>query len=141
MADERKLFGDTNMLIIGGRVVRDAEYRAYDEEKGFCNFSIATNLKWGTAVNAFYLDCAIGGKRASKYARRLKRGVGVILIGALFIRQYEQNGQQRKATEMKVEKVLPVGKWEPVFDNADDLKSALKQEFDAVEVDDEDLPF
>ena len=145
MAEQVKYnYTDLNMVTIEGRVTRDAEYRAYQDEKGWCTFALANNIRAGkdnTHVNFF--DCEIFGKRAAKLSKKLKRGVHVVITGTLKQRTWESNGKQHSRVEIVVMEIKPIGKFAPDEEvlSGENLVNKLKEDFDAEFGDETDIPF
>ena len=86
-----------NLFIIHGRFVRDPDLTQNDDPtKGRCNFTIASDRRYGDEADFF--DCVMFGKRASVIHKYFKKGSEIMLFGELQTRKYEtKDGVKRTA--------------------------------------------
>ena len=140
---EYKPRNDINICLIEGRLVRDAEYRAYSDDVGWCEFAMANNLRISTDNwHTNFIRCTIFGKRAVKLAKRLTTGTAVVVNGRLKIRTYEHNGVKRVAVEIMVDTIRPLGKFKSDEEmlKGEALKETFERDFEAQAAPD-DIPF
>lgn len=145
MAAPKTQYADWNQITLEGRLTKDSEYREYQDGAGWCTFSIANNIRAARDnMHTQYFDCEIFGKRSSKLHPKLLRGTHVALTGYVKIRTYQVNGTQRKAVEIVVNEIRPIGKFAATPEKlaGEELVNKLKDDFDAEEFGDEtDIPF
>jgi single-strand DNA-binding protein len=136
---------DTNIVLIEGRLIKDAEYRVYQDETGWAEFCIATTIRTGKdTFNTSFIDCTLFGKRAGKLSKRLLKGTAVLVEGQLNIRKWMQQGQPRYKTELRVTEIKAIGKFPQASEevlSGQNLVDTLKDKFDADFGDESNLPF
>lgn len=102
---------DNNVTVIGN-VTRDPELRFTPSGAAVANFTVASTPRvkdgdqW-TDGTPMFVRCAVWQAPAENVAESLQRGMRVIVQGALSVRNYEHNGQQRTSLEMRVDEVGP----------------------------------
>lgn len=147
LSGEERKFEDFSIYIVEGNLTRDAEYRAYSDDMGWAEFTLASTIRpTSKTFLTNFLRCEVAGKRAERMAKRLKKGQRVLCTGRIKIRQYEHKGEQRTVTEFMVNTIRPLAKWgDPIEPDAalegDGLVAALKDQFAAEPVDDDDIVF
>jgi len=80
----------TNVMVIGGRLTRDAELKSvsgYD----LSTFSVAFDVGWGDRKHAVFLDCKWWGKGASAINQYMTKGKAVTITGSYDIEKWKGN--------------------------------------------------
>lgn len=95
-----------NMIILIGRLTRDPEMRFTTSGKEVTNFTLAVDRGWGENNETDFIDVVVWGKQAEPVAQHLKKGRLAGVQGRLQIRQYEHEGQRRRAAEVVAHRVL-----------------------------------
>jgi single-strand DNA-binding protein len=105
-----------NKVILVGNLGSDVETRYMPSGDAVCNFSIATTDKWKDKASGEMKEstewhrCTVFGKLAEICSEYLKKGSSVYIEGSLKTRKYQaQDGTDRYATEIKVEKMQMLG--------------------------------
>jgi single-strand DNA-binding protein len=132
-----------NNITIAGQLGRDAEIRSAANGDAIANFSIADNQA-GKDKPAIWWRCSLYGKRAEALGQYLKKGTALTVSGQVTERQYEKDGQQKTAQEVRVSDIALQSRREQPADsappqqarNAPPAKSATG--FDNM---DDDIPF
>lgn len=95
---------DVNVVVLVGRLTRDAELRYTNSGTAICRFSLAVNRRkrsgdsWDTEANFF--DVVLWGKQGEALQRYLEKGKQVSVAGELRQSRWEQNGQNRSRVEV-----------------------------------------
>lgn len=97
-------------VTIVGNLTRDPELKYLSENTGKLEFSIAANHNWRDAGGEWqqktsYFDCIAWRKTAEDAARILEKGLGVMIMGRLEQRSWEDNGQKRSKVEVVVDEI------------------------------------
>lgn len=123
-----------NKVILGGRLTADPELKTTPQGISVTSFSIAVNRK-GKDAGTDFINCVAWRSTADLISKYFKKGNSICLDGEVQTRRFEQNGQMRNVTEVKVNEVYFVdGKSDaPKFETP----NAPKFE----EIQDDDLPF
>jgi single-strand DNA-binding protein len=97
------------------------------------NFSIAVSETWTDKAGqkqerTEWFSCSAYGKTGELVARYLSKGDAAMVIGKLRSREYEKDGEKRKATDLIVREVVFLGKSNggakadgPAPDDSDDM--------------------
>ncbi len=99
-------------VIIQGNLGRDAELK---ETGGgsLCKFSVAVTERWkkdGEQKEATtWFNCSMWGRRTESLVRYLEKGKGVLVEGKIRTREYEHQGQTKKAWDLSVDNLEFVG--------------------------------
>lgn len=97
---------DTNVAIIKGNLVRDAELTYTPGGTAILKGAIANNERFKSGEEwkdyANFFDFTIWGKRGESLEQYLKKGTGVILTGRLHQSRWEQDGNKRSRVELHV---------------------------------------
>ena len=107
-------FPNINSITISGRLVRDIDIRHTAKNLPVASFCIAVNRFYrdeaGNPVEtASFVDVVAFGKTAEICQNQLKKGSPVLVQGDLRTRTYtDQNNQNRKITEVIVDRVYPL---------------------------------
>ncbi len=95
-----------NRIKISGNLGKDAEYRT-GQNKPFTTFSVADNNSWRDKrsgekrTHTNWFNCVVNGKLAES-ASKLSKGDRVELVGEVRFREYEKNGVQHLACDVRV---------------------------------------
>ncbi|MFP4562754.1 MAG: single-stranded DNA-binding protein [Spirochaetia bacterium] len=104
---------DINVVVLVGRLVRDAELKYTSSGYPVCKFSIAINRRrkqgdqWVDEANFF--DINLWGKRAEALAQYLTKGTQVGIQGELRQNKWEQDGQPRSKIEITANDIQLLG--------------------------------
>ncbi len=104
---------DINMVVLVGRLTRDAELRYTNSGTAVCKFSLAVNRKkrsgdtWEDEVSFF--DIVVWGKQGEAVSRYLEKGKQVSVAGELRQNRWEQDGQPRSKVEVVVTNLQLLG--------------------------------
>ena len=96
-----------NSITIAGQLGRDIELRYTPAGKAVGNFSVADSQ--GRDKPTIWWNCQIWDKRAEALAPYLLKGQSVTVTGVVTEREYEKDGQKRKAMEIRVSDVALQG--------------------------------
>lgn len=103
----------TNVVVLVGRLTKDAELRYTNGGSAVCRFSIAVNRRqksgdqWHDEVS--YFDCVLFGKSAESMNQYLSKGRQISLVGELRQNRWEQDGQSRSRVEIFVTSMQLLG--------------------------------
>lgn len=117
-----------NSITVAGSLGRDAELRHMNNGDPVLNFSVADSQ--GKDKPTIWWNCQLFGKRADSLEPYLKKGQSVTVAGSIQEREYEKDGQTRKALNIRVSEIALMGKRETE-------QKPKKQEDDF----DNDIPF
>lgn len=98
-----------NRIVLIGRLTRDPELRFTAGGKAVANFTLAIDRGWsgpGNEKETDFIDCVVWEKQAESAATYLKKGRLACVEGRLQIRQFEHEGQKRKAAEVVANRVI-----------------------------------
>lgn len=124
-----------NNITVAGQLGKDAEVRFMANGDPIANFSVADSQ--GKDKPTIWWNCSLFGKRAESLAPYLVKGQSVTVSGTVTEREYEKDGQKRKAMDIRVADVaLQGGKA-----TAPAAAPAKKTEPAAQSFDDSDVPF
>ena len=116
-------FPNINNITISGRLTRDVEMRYSQSNVAVAKLSIAVNHYYRSDAGeskeeTSFFDCVAFGKSAQVCQDRLKKASPVLLEGNLRNRSYvDQSGQNRRITEIIIQKVHPLEKDENYVSN------------------------
>ena len=96
-----------NVITIAGQLGRDIELRYTPAGKAVGNFSVADSQ--GRDKPTIWWNCQIWDKRAEALAPYLLKGQSVTGTGTVTEREYEKDGQKRKAMDVRVSDVALQG--------------------------------
>lgn len=92
-----------NNISIMGRLTKAPELKFTQSNKPVLSFSIANDSGFGDDKKTDFIDCVAWNKTAEFISQYFDRGDLIILAGRLTTRTWQdQNGNQRKATEVLV---------------------------------------
>lgn len=86
-----------NNVNIIGRLTKDIELRHTSENKPVCTFCVAVDAG---KDKAYFIDCVAWGDKAENIAKYFHKGDKIGITGQITTRMYEQDGKNRKATEV-----------------------------------------
>ena len=104
---------DINMVVLVGRLTRDAELKYTNSGIAVCKFSLAVNRKkrsgdnWEDEVS--FIDIVVWGKQGEAISRYLEKGKQVSVAGELRQSRWEQDGQSRSRMEVVANNVQLLG--------------------------------
>ncbi|MCK5156575.1 MAG: single-stranded DNA-binding protein [Spirochaetales bacterium] len=104
---------DINMVVLVGRLTRDAELRYTNSGIAVCKFSLAVNRRkrsgdnWEEEVS--FIDIVVWGKQGEAISRYLEKGKQVSVAGELRQSRWEQDGQSRNKIEVIANNVQLLG--------------------------------
>lgn len=85
-----------NTVIASGNLTRDPMYKQTSSGNGMLKFSVASNKKVGEKEIADFIDVTVFGGLADECSQKLKKGMGVIVVGEWNCRSYTGSDGQRK---------------------------------------------
>lgn len=130
-----------NVVVLQGRMVKDADMRSTTNGTMVANFCLAVDrdyVKQGEDRKADFINCTAWGKTAEFVGKYFQKGTQMLLKGRIATEQYQdkETGKNRTSTGVTVESVnFCEGKKDAVHGKVE------QQEFEPVGDDDEDLPF
>ena len=103
---------DINVLVVTGRVTRDAEMRYAQNGTAILAFGVAVNdsyldkqtNEWKERAN--YVDCVVFGEHATRIQHRVTKGTSVTIHGHIRYSQWERDGQKRSKIECVVDHMV-----------------------------------
>ena len=93
-----------NKIIVMGRLTRDVELRYTQNQTPVASFTIACDRDLGEKQTDF-LDCVAWKKTAEFVNNYFRKGSMAIVSGRLQIREWEKDGNKRKAAEIVADSV------------------------------------
>ena len=102
-----------NKAILVGRLTRDPEVRDTQGGTKVAKFSLAINRR-GKDGGTDYINCTAFGKTAELAAQYLRKGSQIYVEGSIRTRKWQDQatGQDRYATEIRVDQMQMLGKRE-----------------------------
>ena len=104
---------DLNVVILLGRLTRDAEVQYTSTGMAIAKFAVAVNrsVKDGDTWKdeASFFDCTMFGKRAEVVAQYLTKGKQIGVSGSLKQDRWEKDGQNRSKVVVIVDDVQLLG--------------------------------
>lgn len=94
-----------NKVIIVGRLTRDPEVRYTQTGKAVASFSVAVDTGFGENKRADFIPVVVWDKLAEVCGNNLTKGRRVLVEGRLQIRDYEKDGQKRRAAEVVAQNI------------------------------------
>ena len=94
-----------NKVILVGRLTRDPEVRYTQTGKAVASFSIAVDSGFGENKKADFIPIVVWDKLAEVCGNNLTKGRRVLVEGRLQIRDYEKDGQKRRAAEVVAQNI------------------------------------
>lgn len=104
---------DTNVVILIGRLTRDAELKGTQAGQSVCKFGLAVNRRKKSGdqwvEEASFFDVVYWGKGGEAVAQYLVKGKQVAVEGSLHQDRWEQDGQNRSKVEIMADNVQLLG--------------------------------
>lgn len=128
-----------------GRLTKDVDLRYTQSGKAVGNFTLAVNRPFTNQQgnrDADFINCVTWGKQAENIAQYMKKGSQVGVEGRVQTRTYEnKSGQTVFVTEIVADQVqfLEPKKGHKQSETVE--KSKVANDFEAIDIDDNDLPF
>lgn len=94
-----------NKVILVGRLTRDPEIRFTQTGKAVASFSIAVDSGFGDNKRADFIPIVVWDKLAEVCGKNLTKGRRILVEGRLQIRDYEKDGQKRRAAEVVAQNI------------------------------------
>ncbi|MCC5467654.1 single-stranded DNA-binding protein [Pelosinus baikalensis] len=94
-----------NKVIIVGRLTRDPEVRYTQTGKAVASFSVAVDSGYGDKKRADFIPVIVWDKLAEVCGNNLTKGRRVLVEGRLQIRDYEKDGQKRRAADVVAQNI------------------------------------
>ena len=94
-----------NKVIIVGRLTRDPEVRYTQTGKAVASFSVAVDTGFGENKRVDFIPVILWEKLAETCGNNLTKGRRVLVEGRLQIRDYEKDGQKRRAADVVAQNV------------------------------------
>lgn len=94
-----------NKVIIVGRLTRDPEVRYTQTGKAVASFSVAVDTGFGENKRADFIPVVVWEKLAEVCGNNLTKGRRVLVEGRLQIRDYEKDGQKRRAADVVAQNI------------------------------------
>jgi len=94
-----------NKVIIVGRLTRDPEVRYTQTGKAVASFSLAVDTGYGENKRADFIPVVVWDKLAEVCGNNLTKGRRVLVEGRLQIRDYEKDGQKRRAADVVAQNI------------------------------------
>lgn len=95
-----------NKIMLHGRLVRDPELQTVAGGIENCRFTVAVNrpVAKGKDPVTDFIPCTAWRQTAAFVSKYFHQGDGIIVEGALNIRQYEKNGEKRTGFDVNVDR-------------------------------------
>ena len=104
---------DTNLVVLVGRLTREAETKFTSGGMAICSFSLAVNQRVkkgdGWADEASFFDCNVFGKTAENVGKYLVKGKQVAIDGRIKQDRWEKDGQTRSRVVINADNVQLLG--------------------------------
>lgn len=94
-----------NKVIIVGRLTRDPEVRYTQTGKAVASFSVAVDTGFGENKRTDFIPIVVWDKLAEVCGNNLTKGRRVLVEGRLQIRDYEKDGQKRRAADVVAQNI------------------------------------
>lgn len=121
-----------NKAALIGHLGRDPETRHLDSGTVVCNFSIATNEKYGDSESTSWHRIVAFGKLAEICQKYLTKGKAVYIEGRIQYREWEdREGNKRTTTEIVAREMVMLGGGDP----------RPQQPTASKDIEDDDIPF
>lgn len=119
-----------NKVIIVGRLTRDPEVRYTQTGKAVASFSVAVDSGFGENKRADFIPVVVWEKLAEVCGNNLTKGRRVLVEGRLQIRDYEKDGQKRRAADVVAQNVEFLDTKQAVGSSSDSGTSPAKSGYD-----------
>ena len=91
-----------------GRLTRDPEIKATQNQISYCNFSIAVDRRFKDANGerqTDFINCVAWRQNADLLGKYFAKGHRIGVVGTIQTRSYEVEGQRRYATDVVVDEI------------------------------------
>jgi single-strand DNA-binding protein len=119
-----------NKVIIVGRLTRDPEVRYTQTGKAVASFSVAVDSGFGENKRADFIPVVVWEKLAEICGNNLTKGRRVLVEGRLQIRDYEKDGQKRRAADVVAQNVEFLDTKQAVGSSSESPASPAKSGYD-----------
>jgi len=119
-----------NKVIIVGRLTRDPEVRYTQTGKAVASFSVAVDSGFGENKRADFIPVVVWEKLAEVCGNNLTKGRRVLVEGRLQIRDYEKDGQKRRAADVVAQNVEFLDTKQAAGNSSDSGTSPAKSGYD-----------
>lgn len=138
-----------NKVILRGRITQDLELRTTINNKAVVRFTLAVNEGYGEDQRTNFINCEVWNGKAETLYKYCEKGSPLLLEGCIRTESYEQDGQKRYVTKVVVQnyEFLDSKKSkESTEECSESAENSVEESIssiytDAVELNDEDLPF
>jgi single-strand DNA-binding protein len=105
---------DTNIVVVKGNLVRDAELKYTSGGTALMKFALANNRGYpsqdGWKEYTNFVDCSLWGKRAESLVGHFTKGKAIIVTGELKQNRWQnESGQNRSKMEVRVDDISFAG--------------------------------
>jgi len=132
-----------NNIVIKGRLAHDPKLKYVDvkgESKSVCTFDVAVDHRFGEGCDFF--KCQIWGKRAEFVQEFFTKGKEILVCGSMESRKYKDKSENdRIAWELKAEQVEFCGSKKDSAGEGKPNSTGVPEGFQALEDEDDDIPF
>lgn len=94
-----------NKVIIIGRLTRDPEVRYTQSGKVVVSFSVAVDSGYGDNKKTDFIPVVVWDKLAEACGNNLSKGRRISVEGRLQIRDYEKDGQKKRAADVVAQNI------------------------------------
>ena len=97
-----------NKVILTGRLVKDPEVKATQNQISVCAFTIAVDRKYKNANGerqADFISCVAWRQQAELLGKYFQKGSRIGIVGSLQTRDYEKDGHKVYVTEVIVDEI------------------------------------
>lgn len=126
-----------NSVILVGRLCSDPKSGTTQNQKTYCNFTLAVNKAYSKDNGADFIDIVVWGVTATNCAKYLQKGSQCLVAGSITVDTYEKDGVKRKQVRVLANSVEFLSRGnttsQPKQASIDDLKE--------LEETDSDMPF
>lgn len=132
-----------SIIVVAGRLARDAEARYLTDGTAVAGFSVAENIRVGNEQQAQFWECSLWGKRAESLAPYLKKGGAVTVCGEPRQEKYTgKDGIERSVVKIRVNDITLQGsKQDGVQAQTPPPPQRQSQQVDPQDDIDDDIPF
>ena len=137
-----------NKVILMGRMTKDPELKYTPGGVSVTSFSIAVNRRFAKEPQADFINCVAWRQQAEFICKHFRKGNMIAITGNIQTRTWEKDGTKIYATDIAVEEVYFTGSKqeqrpasEEIQDFPEEQPDEFIDEFESINLDDEDLPF
>jgi single-strand DNA-binding protein len=131
-----------NKVIIVGRLTRDPDVRYTQTGKAVASFSVAVDSGFGENKRADFIPVVVWEKLAEICGNNLTKGRRVLVEGRLQIRDYEKDGQKRRAADVVAQNVEFLDAKSPASNTAASSNESVMDKFGyEIHPEDDEIPF